>query len=337
MQEYKLLGLFFKDPAICCYNMRQMKRNISYVLPIYNEEDNIGPFYKELCAALKLSNNYNYELIFINDGSKDGSLEKLTELAKKDKRVALLNFSRNFGHQAAITAELDYADGDAVIIMDTDLQDPPQVSLKLIEKWQEGYDVVYAQRKSRQDGLFKRLSANLYYRVLSSTADIVIPRNTGDFRLMDHRVVVELRKFREHNRYMRGLVSYLGFKQVAMPFDRQARYAGESGYPFKKMAKFAADGILSFSTTPIKFMNNLGLVVALLSFLAFIIVGVVKILDPSKLVPGWAFIIMSIFFIGGMQLIMMGVLGSYIGRTYLEVQRRPLYIIESTTNKKRLS
>jgi glycosyltransferase involved in cell wall biosynthesis len=331
------MGLFLKNPIIYCYNMRQMKRNISYILPIYNEEGNIDLFYKELCAALKPSSDkYNYELIFINDGSKDTSLEKLAALAKKDKRVALLNFSRNFGHQAAITAGLDYADGDAVIIMDTDLQDPPEVSLQLIEKWQEGYDVVYAQRKSRQDGLFKRISANLYYRVLSSTADIVIPRNTGDFRLMDHRVVVELRKFREHNRYMRGLVSYLGFKQVALPFDRQARHAGESGYPFKKMVQFATDGILSFSTTPIKFMNNLGLAVALLSFLAFIAVGVVKLLDPSKLVPGWAFIIMSIFFIGGVQLIMMGVLGSYIGRTYLEVQGRPLYIIESLTNKKRL-
>ncbi len=314
-----------------------MKQNISYVLPIYNEEDNVELFYKELCSALKLSKNYVYELIFINDGSKDSSLEKLEKIAKKDKRVALLNFSRNFGHQAAITAGLDYADGDAVIIMDTDLQDPPAVSLKLIEKWREGYDVVYAQRKSRQDGWFKKLSANLYYRILSSSADIVIPRNTGDFRLMDHRVVVELRKFREYNRYMRGLVSYLGFKQVALPFDRHARHSGESGWPLKKMFKFAADGMLGFSTTPIKFMNNMGVVIALLSFSAFIIVGIVKLLDPSKLVPGWAFIVMSIFFIGGVQLIMMGVLGSYIGRTYSEVQRRPLYIIESLTNKKRLS
>jgi dolichol-phosphate mannosyltransferase len=313
-----------------------MKRNISYVLPVYNEEGSIDLFYKELCSALKPIKDYSFELIFINDGSKDKSLEKLEKIAAKDKRVALLNFSRNFGHQAAITAGLDCADGDAVIIMDTDLQDPPEVSVEMIKKWQEGYDVVYAQRKSRQDGLFKRLSANLYYRVLASSADIVIPRNTGDFRLMDHRVVVELRKFREHNRYMRGLVSYLGFKQVALPFHRHARHAGESGWPLKKMVKFAADGMLGFSTTPIKFMNNMGMVVALLSFSAFIIVGVVKIVDPSTLVPGWAFIVMSIFFIGGVQLIMMGVLGSYIGRTYSEVQRRPLYIIESTVNKKRL-
>ena len=313
-----------------------MKQNISYVLPIYNEEDNVELFYKELCNTLKPSKNYTYELIFINDGSKDSSLAKLAKIAKKDKRVVLLNLSRNFGHQAAITAGLDYADGNAVIIMDTDLQDPPAVSLKLIEKWQEGYDVVYAQRKSRQDGWFKKLSANLYYRILSNSADITIPRNTGDFRLMDHRVVVELRKFREYNRYMRGLVSYLGFKQVALPFDRHARHAGESGWPLKKMVKFAADGMLGFSTTPIKFMNNMGLVIALLSFLAFILVGLIKIADPSKLVPGWAFIVMSIFFIGGVQLIMMGVLGSYIGRTYSEVQRRPLYIIDSITNKKRL-
>jgi len=310
---------------------------ISYILPIYNEEGNVDLFYKELSSTLKLAKDYTYELIFINDGSKDGSLAKLTKLAKADKQVVILNLSRNFGHQAAITAGLDYADGDAVIIMDTDLQDPPEVSLQLIKRWQEGYDVVYAQRRSRQDGWFKRLSANLYYRILASSADIVIPRNTGDFRLMDHRVVVELRKFREYNRYMRGLVSYLGFKQVALPFDRHARHTGESGWPLKKMFKFAADGMLGFSTTPIKFMNNLGLLIALLSFLAFLAVGLVKIADPSKLVPGWAFIVMSIFFIGGVQLIMMGVLGSYIGRTYSEVQRRPLYIIDSITNKKRLS
>jgi dolichol-phosphate mannosyltransferase len=313
-----------------------MKQNISYVLPVYNEEGSIDLFYKELCKVLKPVKDYTFELIFINDGSKDKSLEKLFKIEEKDKREALINFSRNFGHQAAITAGLDYADGDAVIIMDTDLQDPPQVSVKLIEKWRQGYDVVYAQRKSRQDGWFKKLSANLYYRVLASSADIVIPRNTGDFRLMDHRVVVELRKFREYNRYMRGLVSYLGFKQTAMPFDRHARHAGESGWPLKKMIKFAADGMLGFSTTPIKFMNNMGMVVALLSFLAFIVVGLVKLFDPSTLVPGWAFIVMSIFFIGGVQLIMMGVLGSYIGRTYSEVQGRPLYIIESLKNKERL-
>jgi polyisoprenyl-phosphate glycosyltransferase len=311
-----------------------MKQNISYVLPVYNEAGNIDLFYKEITKALITLKNYTYELIFINDGSKDNSLEKLIKLAKKDKRVVLLNLSRNFGHQAAITAGLDYANGNAVIIMDTDLQDPPEMSLKLIEKWQEGYDVVYAQRKSRQDGWFKKVSANLYYRVLSNSADIVIPRNTGDFRLMDHRVVVELRKFREYNRYMRGLVSYLGFNQTALPFDRHARYTGKSGWPLKKMIKFAADGLLGFSTTPIKFMNNMGLAVAALSFLAFIVVGILKIVDPATLVPGWAVVIMSIFFIGGVQLVMMGVLGSYIGRTYAEVQRRPLYIIESTINKK---
>jgi glycosyltransferase involved in cell wall biosynthesis len=314
-----------------------MKQNISYVLPIYNEESNIDLFYKELCNVLKPAKDYDYELIFINDGSKDNSFVKLAKLAKKDKHVVLLNFSRNFGHQAAITAGLDYADGDAVIIMDTDLQDPPSVSLELIKKWQEGYDVVYAQRKSRKDSFFKKLSANIFYRILSSTASVDIPRNTGDFRLMDHRVVLELRKFREHNRFMRGLVSYLGFKQVALPFDRQARHAGKTGWPLRKMIKFAADGILNFSTTPIKLINHLGLGAALLSFLALIVVGIIKIVDPSKLVPGWAFIVMSIFFMGGVQLIMMGVLGSYIGRTYSEVQRRPLYIIESVTNKERLS
>jgi len=312
-----------------------MKKVISYVLPIYNEEENIDIFYKELAKALKKTKSYEFELIFINDGSRDTSLSLLEDLAQKDKRVCVIDFSRNFGHQAAITAGIDYANGDAVIIMDTDLQDPPLVSLELIEKWEAGYDVVYAQRKSRQDSFFKKITADAYYRLLSQTASIDIPRNTGDFRLMGKAVVVELRKFREQNRYMRGLVSYLGFRQVGVEFDRHARYAGETGYPLKKMVKFAIDGILSFSTTPIKLINHLGLGVAFLSFLALVVVAIIKLVDPSRLVPGWAFIVMSIFFMGGVQLIMMGVLGSYIGRTYSEVQRRPIYIVRDAINIKR--
>ena len=311
-----------------------MQRLISYILPTYNEQDNIVLFYSELSKNLKNRGEFEYELIFINDGSKDNTLHELNKLAKNDKRVVILNFSRNFGHQIAISAGIDYADGDAVIIMDTDLQDPPEISVQLIDKWQEGYDVVYAQRRSRKDGLFKKFSASMFYRILSKTSSIEIPRNTGDFRLMDRKVVLELRRFRERNRFMRGLVSYLGFKQVALPFDRHARHAGETGYPLKKMFKFAVDGILSFSTIPIQLINNLGIIVALLSFIALLAVGVIKLVDPSQLVPGWAFIVMSIFFMGGVQLIVMGVLGSYIGRTYSEVQRRPLYIIESVTNKK---
>jgi len=311
-----------------------VQRLISYILPTYNEQDNIVLFYSELSKNLKNRGEFEYELIFINDGSKDNTLHELNKLAKNDKRVVILNFSRNFGHQIAISAGIDYADGDAVIIMDTDLQDPPEISVQLIDKWQEGYDVVYAQRRSRKDGLFKKFSASMFYRILSKTSSIEIPRNTGDFRLMDRKVVLELRRFRERNRFMRGLVSYLGFKQVALPFDRHARHAGETGYPLKKMFKFAVDGILSFSTIPIQLINNLGIIVALLSFIALLAVGVIKLVDPSQLVPGWAFIVMSIFFMGGVQLIVMGVLGSYIGRTYSEVQRRPLYIIESVTNKK---
>ncbi len=313
-----------------------MKKSISYVLPIYNEADNIPIFYKELTKALKKAHQYEFEFIFINDGSRDESLTLLESLANKDKRVVVINFSRNFGHQPAITAGLDYADGDAVIIMDTDLQDPPEVSMRMIEKWQEGYDIVYAQRKTRKDGTFKKLSAHVFYRVLSSTSSIEIPRDTGDFRLMDRKAVLELRRFGEFNRFMRGLVSYLGFRQVALPFDRQARFAGESHYPFKKMMKLAVDGILNFSTTPIKLINHVGIFTAVLSFLAFGAIGVLKLFDPKALVPGWAFIVMSIFFMGGVQLVMMGVLGSYIGRTYSEVQKRPIYIIDSITNKKRL-
>ena len=309
-----------------------MKKIISYVLPIYNEEKNIKKFYDSLVKTIGKETKYNFELIFINDGSKDESLKILEEFAKNDKSTCIINLSRNFGHQAAITAGLDHASGDAVIIMDTDLQDPPSVSIELVKKWEEGFDVVYAQRKSRQDTFFKKVTADAYYRLLEKTATISIPRNTGDFRLMDRAVVLELRKFREQNRFMRGLVSYLGFSQVGVQFDRHARYAGETGYPIKKMVKFAIDGILSFSTAPIKLINAIGSIAALVSFIAIAIIGAVKLLNPSSLVPGWTFIVISIFFMGGVQLLMMGVLGSYIGRTYSEVQNRPIYIIKNSTN-----
>ena len=322
-----------KRPCI----VRSVGQLVSFVLPVYNEEDNIGVFFKELAYAAESKSAYDYEFIFVNDGSRDGSLHRLEQLAAIDDRVVIVNFSRNFGHQYAITAGVDYADGAAVIIMDTDLQDPPAVAIEFLRKWEEGYDVVYGQRKSRKDTAFKKLSANIYYRMLSRAASIDIPRNAGDFRLLDRKVVNELVKFREFNRFMRGLVSYLGFRQVAVPFDRDLRYAGKTSYSLKHMVKLGLDGILNFSTAPIRIINNLGIATALLSFLALIMVLITKLVAPQRLVPGWAFIVMSIFFVGGVQLIVMGVLGSYIGRSYAEVQKRPLYIVERVINKERLS
>lgn len=304
-----------------------MRQTISYVFPIYNETGNIQLLYTTIDSLLKTNGRYTYELIFINDGSKDDSLQQLVALQKKDKRVSVINFSRNFGHQIAVTAGLDYAIGDAVIIMDSDMQDPPAVSMDLVRKWEEGFDVVYAQRKSRKDTFFKRLTADLYYRTLQKLADIDIPRDTGDFRLIDRKVVDELKLFKEHNRFLRGMVSFVGFKQTAVQFDRDERHAGETGYPLKKMIKFAADGILSFSSAPLKLISRMGYFIAGLAFAGILYAICMKLFVPQVTVEGWTLMIISIFFIGGIQLIMLGVLGSYIGRTYTEVQARPLYSI----------
>lgn len=305
-----------------------MKKLISYIFPIYNESGNIDLLYKTLKNLQGEHSEYHYETIFINDGSKDNSLDKLIQIQAGDKSVTVINFSRNFGHQLAVTAGLDHAKGDAVIIMDSDMQDPPSVSFELINKWREGYDVVYAQRRSRKDTFFKKFTANLFYHTLQKLADIDIPRNTGDFRLVDRKVVEEMKRFKEHNRFLRGMVSFVGFKQAAVQFDRDERHAGVTGYPFNKMVKFAADGIFSFSTYPLKLIRNVGFIVSGLAFLGIIYAVVMKILFPSVTVEGWTFIVISILFMGGVQIIMLGLLGSYVGRIYVEAQGRPLYIIK---------
>ena len=275
------------------------------------------------------NHKYRYELIFINDGSKDDSLEQLVALQRKDPRITVINFSRNFGHQLAVTAGLDHAKGDAVIIMDSDLQDPPRVSFELLDKWEEGYEVVYAQRRSRKDSFFKKLSAKWFYITLRKLVDIEIPRDTGDFRLLDRKVVDTLSKFRERDRFLRGLVSYVGFKQTGVLFDRDERHAGETSYPLSKMLKFAADGILGFSTAPLRLISRTGLLISAISFLGIIYALYMKFFQNQKAVPGWTFLAIAILLIGGIQLIMLGVLGSYIGRIYSESQNRPLYIVSS--------
>lgn len=310
------------------------KKLITYVFPIYNESGNIQVLYDTMEKLLKAHTRYNYEIIFINDGSKDDSLNKLISLQQKDNRITVIDFARNYGHQIAVTAGLDYANGDAIIIMDSDMQDPPAVSFELIEKWSAGYDVVYAQRRSRKDTFFKKLTADVFYRTLQQLAEINIPRNTGDFRLIDRKVADEIKKFKEHNRFLRGMVSYVGFKQIAVEFDRDARFAGETGYPLKKMLRFAADGIFSFSTAPLKLITRTGNVIAGLSFAGILYALGTKIFSPGIVVPGWTFIVISILFIGGIQLIMLGVLGSYIGRIYTESQNRPLYGVSAIYKSK---
>lgn len=310
------------------------KKSITYILPVYNEQEGLKEFFDVLKEKTDAeSERYTFEFVFINDGSKDNSGKILEELHNSDNRVRVINFSRNFGHQMAISAGLDFADGDAVVIMDTDLQDPPEVSIKLIEKWQEGFEVVYAQRAQRNDGFMKKLTAYGFYRTLDKLSNIKIPKDTGDFRLLDKKVVAELRKFREVNRFMRGLTSFVGFNQAPVLFDRGDRFAGETHYPVGKMFQLAFDGITSFSTVPLRLISQLGFVVSIFSFLMIIYAIFVRIFYPEITVQGTTFTVISVLFIGGVQMIMLGILGEYIGRIYKEVQQRPLYIVESVLDK----
>lgn len=308
---------------------------ISYVLPVYNEQDNVAHLHEVLVGVVTTMPEYDFEFVYVNDGSRDRSLERLLEIQAADERVRVVNFSRNFGHQMAVTAGLDFAAGDAVIIMDTDLQDPPSVSVEMIVRWKEGFDVVYAQRRSRKDGLFKRLSAAAFYRTLRFLAEIDIPPDTGDFRLISRPVVEAIRLMREQNRFLRGMVSFVGFSQTAVQFDRDERRAGVTGYPLRKMISFAADGIMGFSTIPLRLISRVGYGVSLLSLVGILYALAVKIFSPATVIDGWTFTIISVLFIGGVQMVMMGVLGSYIARIYSEVQGRPLYLVSGLYGARR--
>jgi dolichol-phosphate mannosyltransferase len=300
---------------------------VSYVLPVYNEQDGIQRFHDELVAALAERPDITYELVYVNDGSADGSLSILRDLAKNDPQVRVIDFARNFGHQIAITAGLDQATGDAVIIMDTDLQDPPKVSLELIDAWREGAEIVHARRRTRKDTFFKRVTAHAFYRMLRSAAEVDIPLDTGDFRLLDRKVADELRKFRERGRFVRGIVASLGFRQTEVLFDRDERFAGETKYPLRKMARLAIDGVTGFSTMPLRLITRLGVVVLLLSLLGIAYAVGMRIFRPDITVSGWTMTMVVTLFLGGTQMLSLGVLGSYIGRTYTEAQARPLYIV----------
>jgi len=300
---------------------------ISFALPVYNEESGIEAFHAELREALDTRPDLSAEFLYVNDGSRDASLERLLSLQAVDPRIRIVDLSRNFGHQLAITAGIEHAEGDAVIVMDTDLQDPPAVALQLISAWESGADVVYAQRRKREDRLIKRATASLYYRSFKYLADIEIPRDTGDFRLMSRQVVEEFLRHRERNRFIRGLVPSLGFRQESVQFDRDGRFAGETKYPLSKMLKLAADGITSLSTIPLKFITRLGLlsVVVALGGIAYAI-GL-RLFFPKIALPGFSLTLVAILFMGGVQMLSLGVIGSYVGRIYAEVQARPLYIV----------
>ena len=299
----------------------------SIIVPVYNEEEVIDESYRRLSAVMK-SMGEPYELIFVNDGSRDRTAEIIYKLSKNDKTVKLLDFSRNFGHQPAVSAGMMYAKGDAVVLIDADLQDPPEEIITMAAKWKEGYDVVYGKRISRQgEGFLKILTAKLYYRILKSMTSVEIPVDTGDFRLMDKKVVSAMNSLQEKNRYVRGLVSWVGFKQVAVEYKRDARFAGVTKYPLKKMLKLAADGITAFSYKPLKIAIGVGFFISAASFLFLLYIVIAKIFFNVGVV-GWASTIAIVLFSQGIVLIMLGIMGEYIGRIYDEVKNRPNYIVK---------
>lgn len=304
-----------------------MKKPIfSIIAPIYNELKNIPELYPRVRDVMDQTSE-TWELILVDDGSTDGSTDLIRELASKDERVRPVIFARNFGHQIAVTAGLDYSRGDAVVIIDADLQDPPEAILALIEKWREGYQVVYAVRSEREgETWFKRVTASLFYRMIFRITDVNIPLDTGDFRLMDRSVVDVMNQMREKHRFLRGMSSWVGFKQIGVEYKRKARFAGETKYPFKKMFKLALNAITSFSYFPLQLATYLGFIAAGLSVLAIPIVAILRLTTGTALL-GQATTLIIVLFLGGVQLISLGIIGEYIGRIYDEAKGRPLYVV----------
>ncbi len=299
---------------------------ISVVIPCYNEEDSLEELHRRISTVLSKC-RIDYEIIFCNDGSRDRTMELIRLVCEKDFRVKGVDLSRNFGHQLCLTAGLDMARGDATIMMDADLQDPPELIPKMIDKWRKGADVVYAVRKKRKgESFFKKLTASVFYRLLKLSTKISIPLDTGDFRLIDRKALDAVLSLRESNRFLRGLFSWVGFNQVPIYYVRQERFAGETKYPLRKMIHFAFDGLTSFSMAPLRLAVWLGILSATVAF----IYGVLVIYDAltGGTVPGWASTTVSILFLGGVQLVTIGLLGEYIGRIFEEVKSRPLYLVK---------
>jgi glycosyltransferase involved in cell wall biosynthesis len=301
---------------------------LAVVAPCFNEEAGLPEFVRRVTAVCTQL-GCNHEIVLVNDGSQDRTLPVALDLAAHDPHVRVVNLLRNFGHQAAVTAGLDVADGDVVVLMDSDLQDPPEVIINMITAWKQGAHVAYGQRRSRAgETPFKLFTAKIFYHTLRKLTKSNIPADTGDFRLMDRRVVNVLRSMRERHRFIRGMVSWVGGKQVAVPYDRQARFAGETKYPFRKMFAFALDAITSFSIVPLRLVTWLALTVIGLTVLAAIGVVIVKLSNPNYFIPGYPSIIITIVFFGGVQLLALGIIGEYLGRMYEAVKARPLYIVE---------
>ncbi len=308
-------------------------KTITIIVPAYCEEEVIKECYERIKSVMRSLKNHDHELIFVNDGSTDNTLNILKHIAAKDRKLKIINFSRNFGHQLAITAGLDKARGDAAIIIDADLQDPPELIPDMIEKWEHGNNIVHAKRiKRKGERKFKLLTASAFYWLLNHLTIIKIPLNTGDFRLIDKRALQEMRKIKETNRFVRGLVSWIGFRQSTIEYERDERFAGKTKYPFRKMIKFALDGIFSFSDKPLKIALNMGFFSILIGIVMIVYAVFGKLFFPEITVPGWASILIAVVFFGGIQLFTIGVIGEYIGRIYDETKKRPLYIIEDEIN-----
>jgi polyisoprenyl-phosphate glycosyltransferase len=310
-----------------------MKITYSIIAPIYNEIDNLPLLYRRVCEVLD-STHEPWELILVDDGSTDGSTDAIRELAKTDKKVRPVIFARNFGHQIAVTAGLDYSRGEAVVIIDADLQDPPEVILELAKKWKEGYEVVYAVRAEREgESWFKLLTASIFYRLIYRITDVKIPLDTGDFRLIDRKVVDVMSQMREKHRFLRGMAAWVGFKQIGVDYKRAARLSGVTKYPLKKMLKFASDGITGFSYFPLQIATYIGFVAAGVGVIAIPVVIVERLVNPDAFY-GQASTLIAVLFFGGVQLISLGILGEYIGRIYDEVKGRPLYVVRDAPEDK---
>ncbi len=310
-----------------------MKRKlISVVAPVYFEEQLIGEFYRRISDVMRdLSRRYDYELVFVNDGSTDKSLEILVSFLGRDRHVRIVSLSRNFGHQRAITAGIDHASGDAVVIIDSDLQDPPEVIPQMVEKWEEGLQVIGGTRATRKgESFFKLFTARMFYRILNRLSDVPLPLDTGDFRLMDRAVVDVVRTMREESRYIRGLIVWAGFRQGTVTYERDARTAGSTKYNLKRMMSLAFDGITSFSEKPLMLAMQLGLLITGASFAGMLYLLVSRILRPESVVAGWTSLFVIVLFVGGTQILVSGILGMYVGRIYRQSKGRPLYVAAET-------
>ena len=313
---------------------QEKKKLITILAPAYNEQEVLNLLYERLVKLMDENTNYDFEVLLVNDGSKDRTFEIMKELREKDKRICYLNLSRNYGKETAMIAGLDYCKGDAVVIIDADLQDPPELIPEMIKYWEEGYDDVYARRRTRDgETWLKKFTSKMYYRILQSFTSIQLQIDTGDFRLLDRRCVEALKSMRENQRYTKGLFSFIGYNKKEILYDRDARAAGKTKYNYGRMINLSIDGITSFTTSPLRWAAIFGMVISFVAFVYMIYI-IIKTIATGLDVPGYASLMVVILFLGGIQLVFLGVIGEYLGRTFNESKHRPLYFIERYNEEK---